>query len=72
MANVQYDPLTQHWFVRVGGPGDPVARSSSKQLLQDFLDYMENRGNETNPDRVVCGHHGDVATTGCPVGTGTI
>lgn len=38
---ITFDELTQHFVLHVGGPGDPVARSTSKQVLEDFLDYLE-------------------------------
>jgi sulfite reductase beta subunit-like hemoprotein len=42
-ARVYYDQATAHWVAEVGGPGCPVARSSSKELLEQFLDYLDNR-----------------------------
>ena len=42
-TRVYYDQATAHWVAKVGGPGCPVARSSSKELLEQFLDYLDNR-----------------------------
>jgi len=40
-TKITWDATTQHWIAQVGGPGCTIARSCSKVLLEDFLDYLE-------------------------------
>ena len=40
---IYYDATDDHWVLEVGGPGNPVARSTSRELLESFRDYLESR-----------------------------
>lgn len=43
---VYFDKTDNHWVAEVDGPGGPVVRSASKQVLEDFLDYLDAREQE--------------------------
>lgn len=42
-GTITFDNETRHYVLRVDGPGNAIARSTSEELLQDFLDYLELR-----------------------------
>ena len=48
---VTYDSENGEWRCELGGAGNPVVIAETKQLMEDFLDYLENRrtdGTETH------------------------
>lgn len=38
------------WCVEIGGPGNPVIRSTDKQKIEEFLDYVDNRDRSDQVD----------------------
>jgi hypothetical protein len=40
---ISYDPFYEEWTCAIGGPGDPKIVCDSKDKLEQFLDYLDNR-----------------------------
>ena len=40
---ITYDPFYEEWTCAIGGPGDPKVVCDSKDKLERFLDWLDNR-----------------------------
>ena len=43
MRTISYDSFYEEWTCDLGGPGDPKIVCDSKDKLERFLDWIDNR-----------------------------
>jgi len=43
VSSVTYNHEDGVWEVRLTGPGNPVISHEKKEVVEDFLDWLENR-----------------------------
>ncbi len=54
---ITYDGFYEEWTCDLGGPGDPKVVCDSKDKLERFLDYLDNRNRKRT--EVAHGGRGD-------------
>lgn len=58
MRTISYDSFYEEWTCDLGGPGDPKIVCDSKDKLEQFLDWIDNR-KRTEVTHVAASTEGD-------------